>query len=403
MEKIKLNLDSSKKYVIACSFGPDSMALLDAAIKENLNIVVAHVNYRKRDVSQFEQDSLTAYCNERNIPIYVLDLKGEKVVGNFQDWARKKRYKFFKDVADKVEAYAVLVAHQEDDLIETYLMQKNRGNLAKNPGICGEIDINGAKIIRPLLSFSKAFLVEYDRKNNVPFSVDESNLKDEYTRNKIRHSIVEKLTPEERREIVLEIKSGTNMTFSYRGKFKKEEFINLAYEEIVFDLDYLMKKTNSHRDISRKFVEEIKKAFKKKTNHQVKITEEIMLELDYGEVVFVNIKKLDNYQFSFEGTFKNLFLDIDFSNGAEDRGIDQKLTKFIVKNCNKNEKYIIKNYSSEIRRLFIDWKMPLYLREVWPGIYDEEGNLLYVPRYRENFKDEHKSKFKINTDYFTTF
>ena len=147
MEQIRLNLDKSKKYVIACSFGPDSMALLDAAIKEKLNIVVAHVNYRKRDASQFEQDSLMTYCEDRNIKICVLDLKGVKSKGNFQEWAREKRYEFFKEALQKEDADAVLVAHQEDDLIETYLMQKKRGNFAKNPGISGEIELKGIKII----------------------------------------------------------------------------------------------------------------------------------------------------------------------------------------------------------------------------------------------------------------
>ena len=128
MKEIKLNLDKSNKYVVACSFGPDSMALLDAAIKEKLDIVVAHVNYRKREEALFEQQALEKYCQDRNIKIYVLDLLGEKHTGNFQEWAREKRYQFFSEVVLKEDAYAVLVAHQEDDLIETYLMQKTRGN-----------------------------------------------------------------------------------------------------------------------------------------------------------------------------------------------------------------------------------------------------------------------------------
>ena len=89
--------------------------------------------------------------------------------------------------------------------------------------------------------------------------------------------------------------------------------------------------------------------------------------------------------------------------GAEDRGIDKSTQSYIVKNINKNDTLIIKNYSATIRRLFIDWKMPHYLRKVWPGIYDKNGNLIYVPRYRKVFKDDHKSKFKINIDYFSEF
>ena len=403
MKQIKLNLDKSKKYIIACSFGPDSMALLDAAIKEKLNIAVAHVNYRKREASQFEQDSLTAYCKEQNISLHVLDLKGVKSEGNFQEWARNKRYDFFREVAEKEGAKAVLVAHQEDDLIETYLMQKKRGNIVKNPGISREICIRGVKIIRPLLNYSKAYLLEYDKENDVPFSIDESNLKDDYTRNKIRHSIVEKLSQNEREEILKEIKSKVGVNFEFRSKFTKEEFLNLSYEEIIFTFDKIMEKTKTHRDISRKFIEEIKKAFKTKTNHKALLTEKVLLELDYGEVVFVNLQKIHGYEFKFDKMFSNEFLVIDFSKGATDRGIDEKITRFIVKNCAKNDKIIIKDYCSNINRLFIDWKVPHYLREIWPGIYDEQGNLLYVPRYRKNFKDDHQSLFKINTDYFTTF
>ena len=58
MQKINLELDLTKKYVIACSFGPDSMALLNLAYNLGAKIVVAHVNYHKRDVSNDEQRDL---------------------------------------------------------------------------------------------------------------------------------------------------------------------------------------------------------------------------------------------------------------------------------------------------------------------------------------------------------
>ena len=403
MKEIKLNLDKSKKYVVACSFGPDSMALLDAAQKEKLDIVVAHVNYRKRVESILEQQSLESYCQARNIKIYVLDLLGKKSQGNFQEWAREERYKFFADVVSKENAFAVLVAHQEDDLIETYLMQKQRGNLVKTPGISEKNEIFGVKIIRPLLTYSKLDLMKYDEENNVPFSIDKSNLSDDYTRNKIRHSIVEKLSNQERIKILEEINTISSGEIVVRTKFGKEEFLSLSYKEIVKILDWAMQRLNEHRDISKKYVEEIKKAFKSKTTHSVTISKGILLELDYGEVYLLNSAKLKSYKFEFETKFRNEFLDIDFTTGAEDRGICEKLSSYILKNLDKNDKLIIKNYCSTIRRLFIDWKVPHYLRKIWPGIYDKNCNLIYVPRYRKDFKDEHKSKFKINIDYFREF
>lgn len=403
MKEIKLCLDKSKKYVVACSFGPDSMSLLDACIKEKLNIVVAHVNYRKRQAAEYEQASLTEFCKTRSIELFVLDLIGQKAEGNFQDWARKKRYEFFKEVANKTGSDSVLVAHNEDDLIETYLMQKKRGNIVKNPGISAKIEVFGVLIERPLLEYSKQFLQDYDDENGVPYSIDESNLEDHYLRNQIRHSVVQKMSKDEREQIINEIRNIKQPNVNSKSWYTKEEFLKLDYQQIVFVLDYWMQKVLEHRNLSEKFVEQIKKAFQTKTNHRFKITKSVWLELDYEDVFVINASKVQSYQFESKGVLKNEWLDIDFSSGAKDRNIENLSTEFIVKNCNKNDKLIIKDYFSEIRRLFIDWKMPLFLREIWPGIYTKNGQLLYVPRYRKNFTDNHKSKFKIDTEFFLKF
>lgn len=403
MNKINLNLDKSKKYVVACSFGPDSMALLASAIENGYKIVVAHVNYRKRDAAIFEQKSLEKYCEENNVKIYVLDLLKKEHSGNFQNWAREQRYNFFKKVAEKEHAEAVLVAHQQDDVIETYLMQEKRGNITKNAGIPGENELFGIKIIRPLLSFSKQDLKKFDDKNGIPYAIDESNLKDVYFRNKIRHEIVEKMTKIERSEIIEKINSKIEVKIEQKTLWESKDFDNLTYEQIVKLLDYFMVKTNSHRDLSKSFVNEIKKAFKSKTNCSFELTDKVRLEKDYDSVFVVNVERLKNYDYHFKNTFKNEFLEIDFTSGAEDRNISVDKKELVIKNIDLNSKIIIKNYSSSINRLFIDWKVPHFLREVWPGIYDEEGNLLYVPRYRKNFIDNHKSKFVFRTNYFIEF
>lgn len=403
MQKINLELDLTKKYVVACSFGPDSMALLNLAYTLGAKIVVAHVNYHKRVVSNDEQRALQKYCDERNIKLYVLDLQGQKHSGNFQNWAREIRYKFFKDVLKKEKASAVLVAHQQDDVIETFLMQKNRGNFVKNAGISGDIELFGVKVCRPLLAYSKLDLESYDKENEVPYSIDESNLKSEYTRNKIRHEIVEKLSVEEREQILEQIKRAKPVNARTCSKYQKDEFVSLPDQEIVKTLDYFMSKLGEHRDISFALVSEIKKAIKAKTNWALQITPSLILECDYGEVVFVNKCHLSEYRYEFINKFKNELFTIDFSTGAADRGIEKNGEKLVVKNIDKEEVIQIGGYNKKAKRVFIDWKVPLYLREVWPGIYNESGKLLYVPRYRKNFVDTHKSIFKINTDFFIEF
>lgn len=401
MKKVKINLGKDRKYVIACSFGPDSMALLHAAYESSYDIVVAHVNYHKRDVSNYEQASLEKYCAKRKIPCEVLDTNGLKSEGNFQEWARELRYKFFAEVVKKYNADSVLVAHQQDDLIETYLMQKKRGNFVKNYGIAEENEIFGVKVLRPLLGYTKKELLDFDISSEVPFSIDESNLTNHYERNKIRHNTVEKMSPADREKIISEIRKHEKHFPLDKKVFTLDEFRQVSYEDFVLMIDERMNKLNEHRDVSKGYFNEIKKAALSKSNVQFKLSKDLLMEKDYNSVRFINLEKLSSYSFEFEKVFKNEFIEIDFSKGAQDRGI--KENHLIVKNCGKNDLYKINGYFTKVRRLFIDWKLPKYLREVWPGIYDKNGNLIYVPRYRETLSDKHTSKFKIDTDYFLTF
>lgn len=50
------------KCVVACSGGPDSMALLDQLNKQGKDIVVAHVNYKHRDTADRDENIVKDYC-----------------------------------------------------------------------------------------------------------------------------------------------------------------------------------------------------------------------------------------------------------------------------------------------------------------------------------------------------
>lgn len=402
MKSINLELDKSKKYVVACSFGPDSMALLDLCLKNKLKIVVAHVNYHKRDVSNFEEQSLREFCNKNHIEIEVLDTTNLEHSGNFQEWARETRYKFFKKVAEKYSCFGVLVAHQEDDVIETYLMQKKRGNVVKYWGITVENDIFGMKVIRPLLGYSKQELLDYDIANKIPYSIDESNLTDNYTRNKVRHHDVKLLSEVERKNIINFIKNQQQNSYKIDTEFDSIEFITFSDENLVYLLDYFMEKVCEHRDLSHKFLTQIKKAIESKSTFSIQITNSILLESNYGVVNIINSKKLESYCYKFSQKLETDLLKIDFSQGAEDRNIyDTK--NLLVRNLKLNDEIKINNYTCKARRLFIDWKVPKYLRKIWPCICGQDGTILYVPRYRKNFKDEHKSKMEIKLQNLRVF
>ena len=193
------------KCVVACSGGPDSMALLDQLNKQGKDIVVAHVNYKHRDTADRDENIVKEYCRKYDIPVRVCYPVHEK--GNFQAWARDVRYAFFEEVADEFDTKLLYVAHQMDDVIETYLFQKNRNMICDWYGLKEKSVRHGYQIVRPLLNFTKSELQQYCNDNGVSFGIDESNLTNHYTRNVIRHTQIEKMDRKEKEEWILKIQN----------------------------------------------------------------------------------------------------------------------------------------------------------------------------------------------------
>ena len=201
---IHLNLDKEKKYLLACSFGPDSMALFHLLVKNKYNFACAIVNYHLREESDDEVEGLVEYAKKFDIKVHVLDVK-EKIEKNVEARCREIRYQFFKELTDEFELDSVLVAHHQDDVIETYLLQKERQNCPIYYGIKEKTTNHGVPIIRPLLDYSKKELIDICVNNNVPYAVDKSNFDVSINRNRIRHKLVAHFRQRQRQVIIDEI------------------------------------------------------------------------------------------------------------------------------------------------------------------------------------------------------
>lgn len=401
---IDIQVDKSKYYILACSFGPDSMALLDILSKNHIKFVVCHVNYHKRDMSNFEENALKEYCFARKIPIEILDTSKLAIRGNFQSWAREVRYNFFSDCYKKYNASGLFVAHQLDDHFETYLMQKERGMYVSYYGIKENSSMFGMNVIRPLLSYSKKDLKEYDDKNNVPYSIDCSNLTDDYRRNYIRHHIVEKLTFEERNDLARKIEkdnSHLNIIINKVNKLLKDrDYITvddakkLSHEQFAHVVFKLLS-GYGNVPISNKEIDEFVSYFSSsKSNIAVLLADNLYYLQEYGVISIRRLQKPYKYVLDKPGCYHFDEFDINFED-ANDRNIKPESYPITIRTFHKNDKYIVKNYKCNVNRLFLDWKMPFHLRSAWPIIEDCNGNIIYIPRYRKWFSDKHKSIFKI--------
>lgn len=204
MIDLSLYLDKSKKYCVATSGGPDSMALLDLCVQQGFSVCAFHMNYHHRDTAYRDQLIVNEYCFAHKIPLVIGNYQ-PMGNANFQMDARLARYLKAKEVIESNELEALLVAHQQDDVLETYLMQKESKREVNYYGLKATNELFGVKVIRPLLSLTKRQCHTYCLMHDIDFGIDESNLTDIYTRNKIRHHILFEYTQQQRDDLLCEI------------------------------------------------------------------------------------------------------------------------------------------------------------------------------------------------------
>lgn len=190
--KTALNLIPRKtpKVILGVSGGPDSMALLYAFFKAEVEVIVVHINYDMRGKeSDLDQELVEGMCIAWGFECYSIKLDYEEREGNFQNWGRKERYRIFKELKKVNKADCIATAHHQNDQIETILQKLLRGS---GTNAWQGMRVWDGQLFRPLLEFSKSEILNYCKKEAIPFRVDESNLESRYARNFIRNELEEK-------------------------------------------------------------------------------------------------------------------------------------------------------------------------------------------------------------------
>lgn len=399
-----LDLDKNQKYLLACSHGPDSMALLYMLKNEGYNFSVAHVNYHLRKESDEEQEQLTNYCKKNNIELFVKEVNESLGKSNLEEQCRIIRYSFFKELVKKHNFYAVLVAHNEDDLIETYLMQKSRQNLVQFYGIKQNPIIFDIKIMRPVLQFTKQDLLLFCQVNGVEYSIDKTNLENVFLRNKIRHQVVEKMSREERDNILKEIKEKNDELSALNERIssiitsnKVSDYNRLSDDEFLYAIVKLGRNKKPDFSLSRNQGLELRKIFQSdKANVSVAVSN-LLLVKSYDSFCLEDQNIDVNYEFKIDAPqeLDTEYFYLDFRGDTTNRNVTLDDYPLTIRNASKNDTYFIKGYEKQIRRLFIDWKIPLLLRKRWPVIVNKNNEIIYIPRYQKDFVKEEKCNFYV--------
>ncbi|MGV6845916.1 MAG: tRNA lysidine(34) synthetase TilS [Lutibacter sp.] len=235
----------NKKLLVAISGGIDSVVLSHLLHQNKFNFALAHCNFKLRGKDSFKDASFVETLSKKyNRPLFSIEFDTKKIAeGNkesIQMAARSLRYNWFDKIAKENNYDFILTAHQNDDVLETFLINLSRGTGLN--GLCGIPEIN-KNIVRPLLVFSRNEIFVYANKHHLKWREDKSNASDKYVRNKIRHQIVPVL-----KELNPNLLNAFNNTLSNLKSANKifEESVKKSFNDISFT-----KKESIYFDIAK--------------------------------------------------------------------------------------------------------------------------------------------------------
>ncbi|APV45419.1 tRNA(Ile)-lysidine synthetase [Dehalogenimonas formicexedens] len=193
------------RVIVAVSGGADSVTLLHILhkVRDELGceLHVAHLDHRLRgDASHQDAQFVAGLAQKLGLPSTIearaVRTYREENRLSTEEAAREVRYKFLSEVAEKIGASSVAVAHTLSDHVETVTLHLLRGT-----GLTGLVGLKDKSIlrykrvgpltlIRPLLCLKRAEVEEYCRELTLEFRTDATNESLSFTRNRIRHTLL---------------------------------------------------------------------------------------------------------------------------------------------------------------------------------------------------------------------
>ena len=181
--------------VAGVSGGADSVCLLLMLLEIRkvipAEIRVVHVNHLIRTDAANDAEYVRKLCLTYELPFTLVEEDVEAMAHRLhistEEAGRAVRYDAFeKELGAKKGRIAV--AHNQNDCCETVLFHLFRGTSLR--GLTGIRPVRD-RVIRPLLCLSRDEIETFLQERNVSYCIDSTNLEDNYSRNIIRHHILD--------------------------------------------------------------------------------------------------------------------------------------------------------------------------------------------------------------------
>ncbi|HEV7433064.1 MAG TPA: tRNA lysidine(34) synthetase TilS [Steroidobacteraceae bacterium] len=181
---------AGSRLCIAFSGGLDSTALLAACAalrgRYRCQVRAVHVNHHLQPSARAMAAAARAGARRLGIACTVIEAPVAIARGDsIEAAARAARYAALRGALRDGEW--LLLAQHQDDQVETLLLQLLRG-----AGIAGlaAMPCRTGSLLRPLLSVTRAQLLEYVRRRSIPWSEDPSNADERFGRNYLRRRVL---------------------------------------------------------------------------------------------------------------------------------------------------------------------------------------------------------------------
>jgi tRNA(Ile)-lysidine synthase len=191
----ELGSGRGQTWVVACSGGPDSLALLVAAAEAardlGARVVAVYVDHGLRPEAAGEgafvgRTAAGLGAESRTVRVDVR-ARAAREHRSLMDAARVERHAALEAVADEVGATLILLGHTADDQVETVVMRLGRGTGVR--GLRGMAPLAG-RLVRPLLGVWRADIEAFLRARALTPVRDPSNEDRRFLRPLVRHEIL---------------------------------------------------------------------------------------------------------------------------------------------------------------------------------------------------------------------
>ena len=185
----QLELQPQSSVVVACSGGPDSIALAEltvgAANRCAARVVLAHVNHGVRSSSDQDEFVVVSVAMRLNCTVRIARPSVERAD---EASLRERRYAALVEIARECGAATIVTAHTAEDQTETVLLALFRGTGLE--GIAGMAPrraiVPGIDLVRPLLRVTHEQLRAEILREALPYALDPTNDATIYRRNALR-------------------------------------------------------------------------------------------------------------------------------------------------------------------------------------------------------------------------